>query len=470
MKKYSLISLLALASLSAQAEGYQVNTFSPKQEGMGHVGVAMKLGAESNIFNPAAVAFSNKTLELSAGVSAISALGSCTYEGKKYETDNGVSTPFNVSAAFRIYDNLYAGLSLYTPYGSSINWGENWPGAILNQSVDLKVFTVQPTVSWRVLPNLSVGAGLMIGWGSVDLNKGLVTPESFDRFLPIAGMLSGTQMPSTIGNVVPASVNLTGDTQLALGFNVGVMYDINTRWTVGVSYRSKMNMKVKKGIARVSYAANDKISQELLGGSLDLLNSTNFAAEMPCPYVLTFGVSYKPIDKLILAFDAQLNGWSAYKQLDIEFDNLAEYDQHLTKKYKDAWTFHLGGQYSLTERLDLRAGVMLDLSPVNREYYNPETPGMTKIEPSVGLSFRPMAQVSIDFAFMYVFGTGADGVVGSYDNLLAKKANPALDQLAQARPELAPVVAGLKMPETGEFKADYMTRALIPAIGVSYSF
>lgn len=52
---------------------------------------------------------------------------------------------------------------------------------------------------------------------------------------------------------------------------------------------------------------------------------------------------------------------------------------------------------------------MLDLSPVNREYYNPETPGMTKIEPSVGLSFRPMPQLSIDFAFMYVFGTGADG-------------------------------------------------------------
>ncbi|MDE5922053.1 MAG: outer membrane protein transport protein, partial [Muribaculum sp.] len=303
----------------------------------------------------------------------------------------------------------------------------------------------------------------------VNLNKGLVTQESFDRFLPIAGMLSGTQMPSTIGNVVPASVNLTGDSQLAFGFNVGAMYDIDSRWTVGVSYRSKMNMKVKKGIASVSYA-NEALSRPVLGESLDLLNSTNFAAEMPCPYVLTFGVSYKPVEKLILAFDAQLNGWSAYKCLDIEFDNLAEYDQHLTKKYKDAWTFHLGGQYSLTARRDLRAGVMLDLSPVNRNYYNPETPGMTKIEPSVGLSFRPMPQMSIDFAFMYVFGTGADGVVGSYENLLAKKANPALDQLAQLRPELAPVVAGLKMPETGEFKADYMTRALIPAIGVSYAF
>lgn len=469
MRGKILSTLLLLTSVSVFAEGYQVNTFSPKQEGMGHVGVAMKLGAESNIFNPAAVSFSGKTLEISAGVSAISALASCDYNGKKYETDNGVSTPFNISAAFRIYDNLYAGISLYTPYGSSINWGENWPGAILNQSVDLKVFTVQPTVSWRILPNLGVGAGMMIGWGNVNLNKGLVTPESFDRFLPILGMVQGAQLPSTIGNVMPASVNLTGDSQLALGFNLGAIYDIDSRWTVGVSYRSKMSMKVKKGTASVSYA-NEALSRPVLGESLDLLNSTNFSAEMPCPYVLTFGVSYKPIEKLLVAFDAQLNGWSTYKTLDIEFDNLSEYDQHLTKDYKNSWTLHLGGQYALTERLDLRAGMMLDLSPVNHKYYNPETPGMTKIEPSVGLSFRPLPQLSIDAAFMYVFGAGVNGVSNTYDNLLAKKGNAVLDQIALVKPELAPVIAGMKMPETGEFKADYKTRAIIPAIGISYSF
>lgn len=470
MKRFLFILLFALAWMSASAEGYQVNTFSPKQEGMGHVGVAMKLGAESNIFNPAAVAFSKKTLDISAGVSAIKSSATCTIlpDGKKYDTSNKVSTPFNISSAFRIYDNMYAGVSVYTPYGSSIDWGDNWPGAVLNQSVDLKVFTVQPTFSWRLLPNLSVGAGLMISWGSVDLSKGLVTPESFDRFLPIAGMLAGTQLPSTIGNVTPASVNLTGDSELALGFNVGVMYDISTQWIAGVSFRSKMNMKVTKGNARVDYA-ND-LARSLLGESLDLINSTNFSAAMPCPYVLTFGVSYKPIDRLILAFDAQLTGWSAYKELNIEFDNLPEYNQNLKKDYKDAWTFHLGGQFAMTERLDLRAGLMLDLSPVNSLYYNPETPGMTKIEPSVGLSFRPIPQLSIDAAFMYVFGAGVNGVTGPYENLLAKKVNPQLDMMAGANPALAPTLQAMKMPESGEIKADYSLHALIPAIGVSYSF
>ena len=146
----------------AHAEGYQVNTFSAKQEGMGHVGVAMKLGSESQIFNPGALAFSDKTFEISGAVSAIKASATCTHQGVDYNTVSGISTPMNFSAAFRIYDNLYGGVTFYTPYGSSIDWGQSWAGAVLNQSVDLKVMTVQPTISWRVLPKLSVGAGLMI--------------------------------------------------------------------------------------------------------------------------------------------------------------------------------------------------------------------------------------------------------------------------------------------------------------------
>ncbi len=166
--------MLGIAS-AAMAEGYQVNTFSAKQEGMGHVGVGMKLGSESVIFNPGALTFMDKTMEISGAVSAISSHVDCYYNGSTYETSNKVSTPMNISAAWRIYDNFYAGVSFYTPYGSSINWGRNWPGAALNQSVDLKIFTVQPTLSWRIIPKLSVGAGLMITWGNVDLNKGLVS-------------------------------------------------------------------------------------------------------------------------------------------------------------------------------------------------------------------------------------------------------------------------------------------------------
>lgn len=432
------------------AEGYQVNTFSARQTGMGHVGVAMKLGAESNIFNPAAVAFSTGTLEVSAGMSAIKADGKAFVNGNVYKTDNKISTPLNVSASFRIFDNLYGGLSLYTPYGSSINWGDNWPGAVLNQSVSLKMFTLQPTLSWRITPRLSVGAGLMIGWGSVDLHKGLVSPGSLNALQQL--MVMGGQLPTVLHTFqsTPASVALDGTSNLALGYNIGAMYDILPSLTVGVSYRSKMQMNVDRGNAAVSYA-NDA-AQALLGSTLDLINNTNFAASMPCPYVLTAGISYKPVKRLILAFDAQLNGWKTYRRLDITFDGLPQFDQSLTKDYSNAWTYHLGAQYTLTDRLDLRAGLMVDTSPCNKQHYNPETPGTTKIEPSVGFSFRPIPGLSIDAAFLYVSGKRVNGATGRYEDFIAKS---------------TPM---LGLPAEATFTADYKVSAITPAIGVSYSF
>ena len=436
-----ITALMLAGALTAAAEGYQVNTFSAKQEGMGHVGVAMKLGAESQIFNPGALAFSDKIIDISGSVSAIKASATATVGGVDYDTSNKVSTPMNVSAAFRIYDNLYAGLTFFTPYGSSINWGKTWPGAVLSESVDLKMFTVQPTVSWRVLPNLSVGAGLMIGWGSVNLNKGMVTGASMDRVMELqyaAAMLKHTvgtltgqnpgEAPKPVaykyGNVPPASVNLNGSTQLAVGFNVGALWDIDSRWSVGASFRSKMNMRVKAGAASVEYA--DEMARQVLGATLDNLNYTDFSASMPCPWVLTAGVSYKPIERLTLAFDAQLNGWNAYKSLDINFADLEGFDQHLEKNYHNAMTYHIGAQFAMTDRLDLRAGLMIDTSPVDKNIYNPETPGMTKWEPSVGLSFRPLKGLSIDLAFMYVFGSGLDGGSVDYKNLLTPTYNKGL--------------------------------------------
>ena len=160
MKK-TLLTVAAIASMmTAAAEGYQINTLSAKQGGMAHTGVALKLGSESMYFNPAGMAFMDQAFDASASINGVSATAKADHKGETFETDNKVSTPIFVNAGFSIYDNLKAGVSFYTPYGSGINWGENWAGAILNQQVKLAVYTIQPTLSWRITPKLSVGAGL----------------------------------------------------------------------------------------------------------------------------------------------------------------------------------------------------------------------------------------------------------------------------------------------------------------------
>jgi long-chain fatty acid transport protein len=431
MKKFLLsIAAVVAITISASAEGYQVNTLSAKQIGMGHTGVALKLGSESMFFNPAGMASMDKMVDFSASISPIFATAKATSYGETYTTDNTPSTPISAFIGFSIYRNLKAGIAFYTPYGSGINWGSNWAGSVLNQSVTLAAYTLQPTLAWQVTPKFSIGAGLMMTWGKVDLDKGL---------LP-SGILP--QLPG----ITPASVNLKGSAAMAFGVNVGAQYDITSQWTVGVAFRSKMNMTVKKGVATVSYAT--EAVKNSLESQIGLIDQANFTSTMPCVSVLNFGVSYKPTSRWTIAADAQLSFWDEYNTLDIEFA-LPEamqqrFNQYIDKNYRNSWTFHVGAEWAATRRFDVRAGMMIDTAPMSTDLYNPETPGMTKLEPSVGFSFRPIACLSINAAFMYVAGLGVDNATCSYANMLTGT--------------------------SAHFTADYRVKAFIPSVGVSLNF
>ena len=455
-----IVSSLALITfVSASAEGYQINTHSAKQGGMGHTGTALKLGAESMFFNPAGLGFSQKTLDLTGSFNALkpyasarncksTVMGNTTEFPAKYDAHNNISTPLLIGASFRIYDNLQAGIAFYTPYGSSINWTNNWPGAELNQKVKLATYTIQPTFSYRISPKLSVGAGLMITWGSVDLYKGLISGTTFDSVL-LPKLQSMGMDVTPFGTTAPATINLNGKAEVAFGFNAGVMYDVSSKVTLGANFRSRQLMKVKAGDAKVIYA--NKIAETALESTLGLINEANFSAAMPLPWVLTVGGSYRPTDRWTLAADVALTGWKTYKHLNIDFldEKVAAFSQHITKDYRDAWCFRLGAQYALTHRFDLRFGMMIDTTPVDKHNYNPETPGMAKIEPSAGLSFRPIERLSIDFSLLYVAGLGAKGASITHDDLLLKSAG---------------------LPAEKTFVADYRCNAINAAIGVNYSF
>lgn len=440
-RKQYVVSALSAACLclatGVNAEGYQVNTLSARQMGMGHTGTGMKLGAESQFFNPAGMAFMTDNVDLSASFNAIFATASAKVDGSTYKTDNKASTPLSVFAGFSILDNLKAGISLYTPYGSGINWTDNWPGATLNQSVKLQAFTVQPTVSWKIIPGLSVGAGLTITWGSVDLHKGLISGKELDAMLAMLGS------DYRFGMITPASVALNGKSSIACGVNLGVMYDISSHVTAGVNFRSKSMLKVKAGKTEVSYATSDPVILGILSSRLDGISKTEFSAEMPCPAVLGFGASWHN-DRVTADVDAQLTFWSAYKTLDISFEGAPQFDQHLEKNYHNSWLFRGGVEWKTTPKLDLRAGLIVDLSPCDREFYNPETPGMTKIEPTLGLTFRPIDCLGINVGAMYVAGLGEDNASYTSTNVLTGQ------------------------PTT--FTADYKVHSFVASVGVSLNF
>ena len=490
MKRWIMMAcLLGMPWVELAAEGFQVNAQSTKQAGMGHVGAALKLGAESMHFNPAGLVFMEDRVDVSAGMSGVFTHAKYTNADYSFQTDNSPSTPLYVYAGFKIYDNLAAGVMINTPYGSSIHWGDNWRGAHLVQDIALKAFNIQPTVSWKITDKLSIGAGLMMEFGNIQLNRALIGPGELSYMADfMLTNLSQQMPPQMVDALLPAlapiqegmavyddasaaSVALRGDAGIRFGFNVGAMYDINEHFTVGVSYRSRVTAKVKEGEISLNYANDEHFAnlvQQINGLLAQLpegmglptaigippLNEGTFSAELPLPSNLNVGITYRPNRDWTLSGEVQFVGWGAYDALDVHFSpsSLSPYDLHADKKYENSRIYRLGAEYAATKRLDVRLGAYWDESPVKDDYLNPETPSMNKLGITAGCSFRPIDRLSVDLAFSYVTGFGRDG---SYtDEYMLMKTIPNLDAAYKTR----------------VFGGHYDAYALMPAIGISYSF
>ena len=304
MKKIILLFAAAAAVVAARAEGYQVNNLSSKQNGMAHVGTAMKLNSESLWFNPAAAAFQNEFFDFSAGVTGIAAKATYTslpdYAGtpqSHFKSDNDLSTPLYVYANFKPTPWMSAGLVFNTPFGSSMNWGDDWAGAHLIQSINLKAYNLQPTVSFRIGKHVSVGAGLMLTWGSFDLSRALF-PAGAQTNALLDAVLQQAQpgapaLFAGAGDRSLMSIALEGKAKMAVGVNLGIMWDINDEWSLGFSYRSKLRMKVTDGTAALRMIDDPAIAAALgaLNAQLQLLPDMNRAAvrtELPLPATLTY--------------------------------------------------------------------------------------------------------------------------------------------------------------------------------------
>ena len=98
-----------------------------------------------------------------------------------------------------------------------------------------------------------------------------------------------------------------------------------------------------------------------------------------------------------LAVDLQWTGWSAYKALNVAFNEkeLGIKPIYSVKNYSNTLAFRFGAQYRATDFITARMGMYVDESPVSSDYLNPETPSMTKVSYTAGLSLRPH-QVHVD--------------------------------------------------------------------------
>jgi len=292
MRKILSLTLSALVGVSAFAGGYRVAIQGQRQLAMGHTGVAVINSAEVAFFNPAGMVYLDKKFNLSVGANAL--FSKTRFQNSQYNweasTDN-FGTPFSIYATYQLTDWLTAGLAVYSPYGSSVEWDKGWEGAHLVNNIDLKAIFVQPSLAVKLSDQFSLGGGLIYATGGVEFNRNLQYP---------GGVLQNS------------NVTLDASGISAWGYNIGMMVTPTEKVRLGLNYRSKIVMEARDGDASYSdvpdYAAS-------------LLQDTKFDADLPLPAELTTGLSVQITDKWLVAFDYNYTMWSAYKALDISFAN-----------------------------------------------------------------------------------------------------------------------------------------------------
>ncbi|WP_338769134.1 outer membrane protein transport protein [Bernardetia sp. ABR2-2B] len=377
-----------LSSSNAMASGYQVVLQGSRVTAMGNCAVGFRSGAPSLFFNPGAMAMEqNSSIMLGANFVSSNVQYAAPNSTYRAETDSPLGTPFFLYGIYSVNEKLNVGLGVVTPFGSTVTWGDEWQGRFSLNELSLAAFVVQPTVSYQVSEKFGIGAGLDIAFGSVFLQ----------RSAPLEGQ-DGSLVNAKDGSAAPAGskpyASLEGSATPAVGFNVGAYYEASEKFSLGINYRSKVDLTVEDGEA--TFIVPSLVQTQF---QADKFNST-----LPLPSVFSIGAGIKPTDKLQLALEWSMTGWSAYEELKFEYNApvLGNSETVSERNYKNSSVFKLGAEYMATESLALRGGIYYDQTAVDDGYITPETPDANTIGYTLGLGYTVGERFTIDVHYLLV--------------------------------------------------------------------
>lgn len=376
MKNKTLIALVwAAFSASAHAGGFQVPLQGQKQTGMAHAGTAIALGPTAVFFNPGAMGFGSGRGGAYLGVQPLYAAGAFRAQDYAVTNKSPWNFPFNVYASAAVKDSsrISVGVGVYTPFGLSFRWPDDWKGRFIIRNISLLSVFVQPTVSFRINDKMGAGLGPVMAVGLVNL----------ERALPVADETGREGATKLAGSAV------------SVGVNVGFYYRPVKRFSLGVTWRSPVAFRVRDGAATFSVPSSL---------SAQFPEQTRFQTSLTLPMVASLGLAVYPVENLALSLETNFTGWSVFKELKFDFaDNTATLaDQTSPRNYRNAVTFRLGAQYRVNDFLTVRAGGLYDMTPVPDDYLSPELPDGDLRCGTAGLTLTPIPRFDVDLSFVFV--------------------------------------------------------------------
>lgn len=397
---FAFASIALLAADRAQAAGFALPLQSAGAASVSSAGqTAIARDAATVYYNAAGMTQLDKPqlLAVSALVLAshsfdnsgtAAALGDPA-KGQSGDRDETFLIP-SLFATTPISDRLSVGLGLFSPFGQSNTYTDDWVGRYHLQRISLKVADIDLAVAYRLTDTLSVGGG-------IDLQYARLTRKNA---LDLGALCIVSVGPSTCSGLGLGPQGADGRLTASgadwnVGFNVGLLYDDGFGTHIGVNYRSAVRHDFS-GTARFDVPAN---AMPLTAGGQ--FQNTGLHSVITFPDIAAFGISHKIDDRFTVLADFNWVGWSRIRQLTLDFTSPLQPDQGLALNWKDSVRGAIGGIYSISADTDVSAGISYDQTPVSRTFRSADLPDSDEIMISAGVLHRFTESFSMTFSYSY---------------------------------------------------------------------
>jgi long-chain fatty acid transport protein len=305
---------------------------------------------------------------------------------------SSVYTPFNFYWVGQFCKNFRVGLSVNNQFGSAASYPTTWEGEYIVQKITLKTYMFQPTISYQICKQLSVGGGFVYTLGTFGDTKAIPTAS---------GSVENGSYTQTSQN---GQVNING-TGHAFGYNFGLFSKIWQHGSdsashqclqLGVSYRSGLAMTVPNG--------NVNFSQIPSSLATDFPASENFSTMVNLPAVFTAGFAFKfsPCKNwdFMVTYDFDYTFWSTYDSLHINFTNPNTPAQGFIYNWKNAMAHRMGAEATFMDRYSLRIGYYIDNTPTQAGYISPEIVDANSSGFCFGAGVKFCKHYSVDLSYL----------------------------------------------------------------------
>ncbi|MBV5277950.1 MAG: outer membrane protein transport protein [Campylobacteraceae bacterium] len=370
-------TLLSLSAATLLASGYRIPEQSLNSVAMSAAYVASANGADASYYNPANMVFMGEGAYIEMGMTYIN-LPKVSFttavpgrSGDSLEEQFFMPTMHYVSP---MMGDWRYGLSIVAPAGLSKRWDESYAKTFAEEFT-LKVIEVNPTASYRVNDQFSLGFGL----------RGVYT-EGVVKSNGVVTVLAG---PTYIN----ASRDLTGDS-IDFGYNLAMTYKPVKDLILSATYRSKVDLTVEGD----AYLTRTGLATPYNGGA---------SVTIPLPASLALAAAYT-MDKTTVEFVFERTYWSSYKNLDFSYDTtLADpilysaFDAPKNKLWKDVNAYRIGISHQYSDALKLMAGFAIDKTPAPDSTLGFELPDSDAKLYSVGFEYKINEKTKVGLAYLY---------------------------------------------------------------------